>query len=111
MGVAPAPAGAAAAPVVAGAAAPLVPLGGVADAAELELVLLLLELVDVGDAAALVMGAALGTVNAGAPAVLVPFEPAVPQAATPMAITATAARATGRGLVNGKRITNTTSRG
>lgn len=96
--------------MLAGAAAPLGPLGDVEDAAEVELVLLLLERVDVVDAAALVIGAALGTVKAGAPAVLVPFELAVPQAATPIAITAAVARARGRGLVNGKRIANTASR-
>jgi hypothetical protein len=107
---APVPAGAAAVPALAGAAAPLVPLGAVADAAEVELLLVLLERVDVVDAAALVTGTALGTVKAGAPAVLVALEPAVPQAATPMAIRAAVARTRGRGRMNGKRIANTTSR-
>jgi hypothetical protein len=97
-GVVPAPV-AGAGVLAAGAAAALLLVAAAAGAAAaVELVLLeeWLELED--DAAALVIGAALGTVKGGAPAVFVVFEPAVPQAVTPMAMTAAAARTTGLGL-------------
>ena len=67
-------------------------------------VVLLEDFVEVDEAAALVTAGALGTVNGGAPAVFVPLEPDVPQAATPMEITATAASAAGRGLRKGRCI-------
>jgi predicted ATPase with chaperone activity len=73
-----------------------VPVAAAVEVAEVVLLDELLELVEAADA--LVMAGALGTVNGGAPAVLVVFEPAEPQAATPMAITAAAATAAGLGL-------------
>jgi hypothetical protein len=85
--------------LAAGAAAPLVPVGAdvgaVAEAAE---VLLLEDFVEVVEAAALATAGALGTVNAGAPAVSVPLELDEPQAARPREITAVTASAAGRGL-------------
>jgi hypothetical protein len=89
--------------VAAGAAAPLVPVGAAAaDVVDVVVLDELLEVVEVADA--LVMVGAFGTVNGGAPAVLVVLEPALPQAATPMAITAAAATAAGLGLRDGKGI-------
>jgi hypothetical protein len=85
--------------LAAGAAAAVLLAAEGAAAAEVVEVVLLDEWLVVEDAAAaLVIGAELGTVKGGAPAVLVVFEPAVPQAATPMEMTAAAARTAVLGL-------------
>lgn len=88
--------------LVVGAAAPLVPLGAEGPAAvEAVEEVLLEDWLELVAAAAAVAEDAAGTVNEGAPLVSVPVEPAVPQAATPIAITAAAARTAGRGLLVG----------
>jgi hypothetical protein len=96
-GVVPAPL--AGAGVLAAGAAAAVLLAAAGAAAEVVELVLLDEWCVVEDAAAaLVIGAEFGTVKGGAPAVLVVFEPAVPQAATPMEMTAAAARTAVLGL-------------
>jgi hypothetical protein len=97
-GVVPAPLAGAGVEAAGAAAGMLLVAAAAGAAAAVELVLLDEWLVVEDAAAALVIGAELGTVKGGAPAVLVVFEPAVPQAATPMEITATAARTAGLGL-------------
>jgi hypothetical protein len=84
--------------LAAGAAAAVLLAAAGAAAAGVELVLLEERLVVEDAAAALVIGAEFGTVKGGAPAVFVVFEPAVPQAATPIEMTAAAARTAGLGL-------------
>jgi hypothetical protein len=97
-GVVPAPLAGAGVLAAGAAAAVLLAAAGAAAAEVVELVLLDEWCVVEDAAAALVIGAEFGTVKGGAPAVLVVFEPAVPQAATPMEMTAAAARTAGLGL-------------
>ncbi len=85
-----------------------VPVGAAAGTEEVELVVL--ECVELVDTAALLTGGEFGTVKAGAPAVSVPLEPAVPHAARPRAATAAAASTAGLGVLKGKLIPGTSSR-